>query len=165
VTVDIPKTRKEFEDKMLKRQYDVLLFGESLLDNLDSYPYWHSSQMQDTSGDPNQLKLDAFNLSQYASFDADALLLKIRQSSDGSGRKKALTDLNEIIKRDIPAIFLYSPLSIFGYRDDVGGVDIGTPSVHSDRLLTINRWYVQTDRQFKEGKSWWSFFGWLWSIL
>ncbi len=165
VNVDIPKTRKEFEDKMLKRQYDVLLFGESLLDNLDSYPYWHSSQMQDTSGDPHQLKLDAFNLSQYASFDADALLLKIRQSSDGTGRTKALTDLNEIIKRDIPAIFLYSPLSIFGYRDDVGGVDIGTPSVHSDRLLTINRWYVQTDRQFKEGKSWWSFFGWLWSIL
>lgn len=165
VRLDVPKTRKEFEDKMLKRQYDVLLFGESLLDNLDSYPYWHSSQMQDTSGDQNKLKLDAFNLSQYASFDADALLLKIRQTSVPNAREKALNDLNEIIKRDVPAIFLYSPLSVFGYRDEVGGVEIGTPSVHSDRLLTIHRWYIHTERKFKPGKGWLSFFGWVWGIL
>jgi len=27
-----------------KREYDVIIFGQSLDYNLDAYPYWHSSQ-------------------------------------------------------------------------------------------------------------------------
>ncbi|NLG07601.1 ABC transporter substrate-binding protein, partial [Candidatus Peribacteria bacterium] len=37
--LEIPETRAAFEEKLLRRDYDVLLFGQSLLDNLDSYPY------------------------------------------------------------------------------------------------------------------------------
>lgn len=165
VDVVIPETRQEFEERMLSRNYDVLLFGQSLLDNLDSYPYWHSSQTQDASGDRGKLKLDAFNLSQYTSFDADALLTRIRETRDVELRQKSLGELHDIFKRDVPAIVLYSPTYIFGYREDLAGLDVGSLSQHSDRFLTLNGWFIHTDRRFKEGKSWWSFFTWLPTLL
>ncbi|MBP9750927.1 MAG: ABC transporter substrate-binding protein, partial [Candidatus Peribacteraceae bacterium] len=43
VAVEIPENRAEFEARLLRREYDVLLYGQSLLNNLDAYPYWHSS--------------------------------------------------------------------------------------------------------------------------
>jgi hypothetical protein len=131
VKIEVPKTRKEFEQRMLLRDYDVLLFGQSLLDNLDSYPYWHSSQTQESS-DKQKLKLDAFNLSQYASLEADLLLARIRETSDGKTREKALKELNEILKRDVPAVFLYSPLYVYAYDESISGIQPGALSLHSD---------------------------------
>lgn len=160
VKIEVPKTRKDFEQRMLLRDYDVLLFGQSLLDNLDSYPYWHSSQTQE-KGDKAKLKLDAFNLSQYASFEADSLLAKIRETGDEKVREKALKDLNEIIRRDVPAVFLYSPLYVFAYDDSISGIKPGSLALHSDRFLTLSDWYISTQRRFKEGRSWLSLPGWL----
>ncbi len=160
VKIEVPKTRKDFEQRMLLRDYDVLLFGQSLLDNLDSYPYWHSSQTQE-QGDKQKLKLDAFNLSQYASFEADSLLARVRETSDMKSREKALKELNEILKRDVPAVFLYSPLYVFAYDDSISGIQPGSLALHSDRFLTLSNWYINTDRRFKEGKSWLSLPGWL----
>jgi peptide/nickel transport system substrate-binding protein len=160
VKIEVPKTRKDFEQRMLLRDYDVLLFGQSLLDNLDSYPYWHSSQTQE-QGDKQKLKLDAFNLSQYASFEADSLLARIRETSDMKSREKALKELNEILKRDVPAVFLYSPLYVFAYDDSISGIQPGSLALHSDRFLTLSNWYISTNRQFKEGRSWLSLPGWL----
>ncbi len=165
VAIEIPETRQEFEERMLARNYDVLLFGQSLLDNLDSYPYWHSSQTQDPSGDRAKLRLDAFNLSQYTSFQADALLTRIRETRNQTTRENALSELNALLKQDVPAIFLYSPLYVYGHREDVRGVEIGKLSLHSDKLLTMHDWFIQTERRFQNGKSWLSFFGWLPTLL
>ncbi len=160
VTLDIPASKKEFEEKLLQRKYDVVLFGQALFDNLDSYPYWHSSQIQDRSGDPKKMKLDAFNLSQYTSFDADSELERIRETTDTKSRAKTLGQLNEQLKKDIPAIVLYSPLYVYAFDDAVHGIGLTKISKHADRFATAGDWYVTTERQFKAGKSWLSFFGW-----
>ncbi len=160
VTLDIPETRKDFEDKLLKRSYDVVLFGQSLFDNLDSYPYWHSSQIQEQN-DPAKLRLDAFNLSQYASFEADTFLTRIRETSEGASREKALKDLNDLLKKDIPAIALYTPLHIFAHSESVGGSNVKRLSIDSDRFATFADWYTATERRFVQGKSWLSFPLWL----
>ncbi len=164
VIVDIPKSRDEFQSRLLKRDYDVLLFGQSLLDNLDSFPYWHSSGVQKVTGNANDLRQDAYNLSQYTSSRADTLLETIRRTSDESERERALSALRDIIKKDVPAIFLYSPLYTFAHHQDILGIELGALSLHSDRFLTLNRWYVEQNRQFLPGKSWWSFFSWLGSF-
>ncbi len=161
--IDIPATHKEFEERTMRRDYDILLFGQSLLDNLDSYPYWHSSQIQEK--DKKNLKLDAFNVSQYASFDADALLQKIRGISDEKSRSQDLAKLNEIIKRDIPAVFLYSPLYFSAYDEGIQGVQIGKLSLHADRFASLKDWFITTERQFTEGKGWLSFPGWMMSFF
>jgi ABC-type transport system substrate-binding protein len=163
VKVDIPESKKDFEDRLLSRNYDVVLFGESLFDNLDSYPYWHSSQSQEL-GDAKKMRLDAFNLSQYASFEADSLLARIRETGNMDSRGKALRELNDLLKKDIPAIVLYSPLNIYAHDESVQGVELGKLSVHADRFAHIENWYVATKRTFVPNRSWLSFPGWLFRL-
>ncbi len=165
VTLDIPTSKKEFEEKLLARNYDVLLFGEALFDNLDSYPYWHSSQIQERTEDKKKRKLDAFNLSQYASFATDAQLVRIRETSDAKSRANALAELHEQLKKDIPAIVLYSPLSIYAHDEGAHGITLGKYALHADRFSAANEWYVTTKRQFIEGKNWWSFPRWFWDLV
>ena len=165
VGVLIPETRQEFEEKLLAREYDMLLFGQSLLDNLDSYPYWHSSGIQKLTDSKFDLRIDAYNLSQYASIAADGLLEVIRQTGDDRERQDALGELQETLKNDVPAIFLYSPLYAFAFHENVKGVELGSLSLHSDRFNTLHNWYLKEERIFKPGKSWFSFVPWLFTLL
>jgi ABC-type transport system substrate-binding protein len=161
VTIDVPATAAQFQDKLLQRDYDVLLFGQSLLDNLDSYPYWHSSGIQKISDNKKDVRLDAYNLSQYASFEADSLLETIRGNADDRERQQALQKLREVLKRDVPAIFLYSPMYTYAHREDILGIELKSLSLHSDRFLSLYHWYVKQERVFKPGMSWMSFLRWL----
>ncbi len=161
VRVVIPETRALFEEHLLKREYDVLLFGQSLLDNYDTYPYWHSSGTQRLTDDRSSLRIDAYNLSQFASFEADALLETIRGKYSDEERATALMKLQEILKRDVPAVYLYSPVYTFAHREDILGIELGHLSLHSDRFLTLHRWHTHLERVFKDGKSWLSFLPWL----
>lgn len=164
VTIDIPETRAAFEKKLISRDYDLLLFGQSLLDNLDSYPYWHSDGIQRTDESPGSLRLDAYNFSQYSSFRADTLLATIRQTSSEAERQEALKELRTVLAEDVPAIFLYSPLYTFAIHQDVHGVEIGKLSLHSDRFLTLPKWYILQNRRFPPGKGWFSFFRWIFTV-
>lgn len=163
VTVEVPDTRQEFEERLLKREYDVLLFGQSLLDNLDSYPYWHSSGVQKLTGERKDLRLDAYNLSQYASFEADALLKTIRETTSETERKNALETLRERLKQDVPAIFLYSPTYNYAHREDLHGISLGALSLHSDRFLTLHGWYLREERRFTNGTNWFDLPFWVFS--
>lgn len=165
VIVDIPATPEEFQDKLLRREYDVLLFGQSLLDNLDSFSYWHSSGIQKLTGDAKDLRQDAYNLSQYVSPKADQLLEDVRRTGKEKERAEALAQLRDVLKQDVPAVFLYSPLYTFAQHKDILGVELGSLSLHSDRFLTLQKWYVKQERVFKQGKSWFSIFPWVSSLF
>lgn len=161
VEVQVAGSQEEFEQRLLARDYDAVLFGQSLLDNLDSYPYWHSSGVQRVTGKENDLRRDAYNLSQYTSSRADTLLQTIRTTASDTERQKALGDLREVLKSDVPAIFLYSPQYTYAHHQDIHGVELGRLSLHSDRFVGMNRWYVKEERVFKAGRSWASFFRWI----
>jgi len=165
VQVVVPADKSTFEDRLLKRDYDILLFGQSLLDNLDAYSYWHSASVQKVTSNRSDLRIDAYNLSQYTSFTADTLLEKIRGNPTETERKEALTKLQNVLKSDVPAVFLYSPEYTYAHREDILGIDLGHLSLHSDRFLTLYKWYVHQDRIFIPGKGWTTFFGWLSSLL
>lgn len=164
VTVDVADPQA-FQDRLLRRDYDAVLFGQSLLDNLDSYPYWHSSGVQHVTGQDKDLRQDAYNLSQYSSFKADEQLVTIRRTTDEKERQDALAALQDILKQDAPAIFLYSPVYIFAHHQDIFGIELDSLSLHSDRFLTLYKWYVKRERIFKPGMGWSSIFGWLPSLL
>jgi ABC-type transport system substrate-binding protein len=165
VQVEVAESPTVFEDRLLRRDYDVLLFGQSLLSNLDAYPYWHSSAIQTLGTNADELRLDAYNLSQYTSAEADALLETIRSTPQTDVRLRALSDLREVLKRDAPAIVLYSPIYTYAHRNDVLGVDLGSLSTHADRMQSLSRWYIREELVFKPGTSWSSFPGWLWRTL
>lgn len=163
VAVEVPEDRQTFEDRLLRREYDVLLFGQSLLDNLDGYSYWHSSGVQQYQT-RSDLRLDAYNLSQYASFAADALLETVRGNATERERIAALRKLRDVLATDVPAIFLYSPQYTFAYAKALRGVVLGDLSLHSDRFLSLAQWYVREQREFFDGVGWLSFIPWLFRL-
>ncbi len=161
VSVIVPENIADFEDKVVKRDYDLVLYGQSLLDNLDSYPYWHSSGIQLSKDGQTDLRIDAYNLSQYKNKEADKLLEHIRRTNREDERNDALDRLRTQLKEDVPAIFLYSPLYTFAYNEDLQGVRIGRPSLHSDRFFSMQYWFKENTRRFKDNVSWADFPGWI----
>ena len=164
VAVDVPDDRSIFEERLLRRDYDVLLFGQSLLDNLDGYSYWHSSGIQKHTVSRTDIRLDAYNLSQYASFEADTLLESVRGRSAEREQYAALRKLRDVLAKDVPAIFLYSPQYAFAYSKALRGVVLGDLSLHSDRFLSLAQWYVKERRVFLDGVHWSSFIPWLFRL-
>ena len=121
--------------------------------------------MQRLTGQENELRRDAYNLSQYQSFKADSLLESVRQTGDEAVRQKSLTELRDVLKADVPAVFLYSPVYTYAHRSAILGIELGSLSLHSDRFLTLHKWYVRRERVFKPDTGWGSIFGWVPSLF
>ncbi|MBD3330080.1 hypothetical protein GF354_00960 [Candidatus Peregrinibacteria bacterium] len=120
----------EFEEQIMKRDYDLLLVGQSLGYNLDTYSYWHSSQ-----ADPR-----GQNLSNYKSFRVDSLIEDIRAVFNKEKRERELNELAEQIKEDIPAIFLYRPVYFYATDGKVSGVSMDGVVFPSDRFTNLGLW-------------------------
>lgn len=121
------------------REYDALLFGQSISFNPDLYPYWHSSQKRDPG----------LNLSLFENKDADGLLESIRQESDVAKRVDQTQQLQKILADEKPATFLYSPLYLYPTSTTLHTGEIGNVIVPAQRFSQINTWYVKTKRIFK----------------
>jgi len=151
VDVEIEVLESEvFQKRLNARDYDLLIFGQSLGYNLDAYPYWHSSQAKE----------GGLNLSQFKNFVVDSLLEKARLES-GNDRKGTLSDIQEIISKEVPAIFLYSPTYFTALSDKVYHPPFNHLSTVSDRLANVDKWFAKGDRKFKQGASLLTFFPWI----
>jgi len=115
-----------------KRDYDMVLTGQSLGYNYDTFSYWHSSQASSTG----------LNLSNFGSFAADALIEKIRDTFDPAIKKKLLSDLAKVISQDIPAIFLFRPSYVCASDGKVKGIGLKNMAFVSDRFAHIERWCI-----------------------
>ena len=139
-----------FQNSLNQRDYDLLLFGQNLGYNLDAYPYWHSSQAKE----------GGLNLSQFKNFVVDSLLEKARLEDDQK-RKETLNKIQEIISREVPAIFLYSPTYFTALSNEVSHPPFNHLATISDRLSNIESWHAKVDRKFKDGTNPLTFFTWI----
>ena len=121
---------EEFQNRVSSRAYDLLLVGQSLGYNLDTYSYWHSSQA-DPLGQ---------NLSNYKSFAVDALIENVRSTFDAEKRKEHLNELAEHLREDIPAVFLYRPVYYYATDGKVAGVEMDGVVFPSDRFTHVGSW-------------------------
>ena len=133
------KSVAEIQERIKARQYEILLFGQILGASPDPFSFWHSSQTKDPG----------LNLSLYSNKDADKILEAIRQEYNPSAKVQKYIQLNNIIKQDIPAIFLYSPTYIFPTNKSIKGIDIHKIHLPSERFLQVNKWYIETKRKWK----------------
>jgi len=140
-----------FQQRLSKRDYDLLIFGQNLGYNLDAYPYWHSSQAKE----------GGYNLSQFKNFVADSLLEKARLQKDLTQRKKTLEDLQEIMSKEVPAIFLYSPTYTTAFTDKIQNASFDNLATTSDRFANISNWYAEYSRRLKTGTTPLTFLTWL----
>jgi len=118
------------------REYDALLFGEIVGRELDLFAFWHSSQRNDPG----------LNIALYANITADKLLEKGRTELDPEKRALLYRDFEKEVKKDTPAIFLYSPDFLYVLPNKVNGVRLGSFTTSGDRYLNVHEWYIKTDR-------------------
>lgn len=124
---------EELQSIRQKRDYDLLLYGQSLGYNLDTFAYWHSSQATETG----------LNLSNYQNPDADFLIESLRATFDEAEKQELLKELATTIAEDIPAIFLYAPSYYYVLDSKVSGVAFKKLLLPKDRFTNINEWTIQ----------------------
>lgn len=135
-TVEITKIQKEV---IAERNFEALLFGEILGNELDLYPFWHSS----AAG--NQ----GLNIAGWRSEPGDKLLEAIRKETNIEEKAKKLKELQTLIQNDMPAIFLYNPNYTYVMTDKIKGVNLNKVIDPTDRLSGITSWYIKTKKGFK----------------
>jgi ABC-type transport system substrate-binding protein len=137
------KDKNELETETIpKRDYDAFLFGESLKIIPDPFPFWHSSQIEETG----------LNLSNYENKEADKILEKAREELEDTQRKKDLEEFQEIFLKDLPAIILFSPNNYYLLSKKVN-MSRETEKIYIfqpwHRFSLIEDWYIQTKRVLK----------------
>lgn len=119
-----------FKERIMKRQYDLLLVGQILGYNLDTYSTWHSAQASPLGQ----------NLSNYRSFQVDKIIEDIRSTFDPEKKAEKLKELAEKLKEDVPAIFLFKPIYYYASDGKVSGISMKGVVYPSDRLSGVGKW-------------------------
>jgi peptide/nickel transport system substrate-binding protein len=118
-----------------QRKYDALLFGGIINRSLDLFAYWHTSQRN-----------TGLNVAMYTNSKADKYLEDARQISDKEKRLEKYALFEKEIKYDIPAIFIYSPESLYLLPKKVQGFESGLINNRAERFEEIYNWYIETNQ-------------------
>jgi peptide/nickel transport system substrate-binding protein len=122
---------------IVPRKYEVLLYGQILGNDPDSYVFWHSTQASE----------NGLNLSNYKNKDLDKILEEARLSTDINIRKEKYFEFQKIIIDDLPAIFLYSPFYTYVQNKKIKSFDITSILMPRDRFSNISNWYIKTGKR------------------
>lgn len=117
------------------REYEALFFGQVIGRGGDLFPFWHSSQRNDPG----------LNIALYANIETDSILEKIRTTFDDAALRDLSEQFVEEIRRDIPAIFIYTPNFIYINTQHINGIDIDSVTTPAERFASIDQWYIHTD--------------------
>lgn len=123
------------------RNYDILVIGENLGTTPDLFSFWHSSQIADPG----------LNFSKYKDRKLDKYLEVSRKSTNDAEKQKKLEEVQKVILEEVPAVYLYNPYYIFITSDKVKGIRAGKLGAPSDRLESIEDWYINADRVMIDG--------------
>lgn len=121
------------------REYDALLFGQVLGSDPDPYSFWHSSQKKDPG----------LNLSLFGDSKADSLIEAGRVEFDPEKRAAIYKEFQQILAKEIPAVFLYSPDYIYPINKKVRGIGMQNLVSPAKRFSDVNLWYIKTKRIWK----------------
>ena len=118
------------------RNYDMILYGETLGSIVDPYPFWHSSQAQHPG-----LNIAALNNS-----TVDTLLEQGRLERAEEKRVEIYKKLQEYFTDNALALFLYEPSYLYTVNSRIKGI---TPFIIVDpayRFTNVEKWYIKTKR-------------------
>ncbi len=121
------------------RKYDALLFGEIINRESDLFAFWHSSQRKDPG----------LNVAMYTNSKVDKILEDAFITTDEASRVKKYAQFEEEIKKDMPAVFLYSPDFIYTVSQKLKGLKIDSIITPEDRFLNVHSWYIDTEGVWK----------------
>ncbi|MEK7146360.1 MAG: ABC transporter substrate-binding protein, partial [Patescibacteria group bacterium] len=118
------------QEVIANRDYDMILYGQNLGYNSDTFSFWHSSQA--TS--------NGLNLSNYQNPKADFVMESLRDTFDPAERENLLGELSKIISTDVPAVFLFSTSNYYLVDLKITGVNVENILHPKDRFSNIADW-------------------------
>ncbi len=124
-------------DIIKNRNFETLIYGESVGGDPDVYAFWHSSQ----------IGANGLNLAGYNNPEVDKLLVEARKVTDKEERKVKYQKFQEYITADIPTIFLYSPTYTYVQSKTLKGFSGSMIIEPADRFAGISSWYLKTSKK------------------
>lgn len=118
------------------RKFEALFFGQVINHDTDLFAFWHSSQRNDPG----------LNIAQYVSARADKDLENASGTLDPVKRAEFYDAFVYEVKKDKPAIFIYSPTFTYATNSTIKGNDLGAITAASDRFATVWKWYQHEER-------------------
>ncbi|MFZ2153823.1 MAG: ABC transporter substrate-binding protein [Candidatus Moraniibacteriota bacterium] len=118
------------------REYDAILVGQDSSFNVDPYSFWHSTQKKDPG----------LNLALFGDDEADKIIEEARSESNRDKRVTNYHKFQEIIKNQVPAVFLFSPYYLYVLDSRIKGVEIEKINSAQYRFSNIDKWYIKTKR-------------------
>ncbi len=140
VTLNTLPTKELNESVIKPRSYDMLLFAQKLGADPDPFVFWHSSQT----------KAPGLNLSNYTNVTVDGLMSEARASTDKAERDAKYLQLHDIIRQDLPAIFLVQSVYTYAISNDIEGFGIKSLPDETTRFYDLRNWYLDTKRVFSK---------------
>lgn len=140
VTLNTLPTKELNESVIKPRSYDMLLFAQKLGADPDPFVFWHSSQT----------KAPGLNLSNYTNVTVDGLMSEARASTDKTERDAKYLQLHDIIRQDLPAIFLVQSVYTYAISNDIEGFGIKSLPDETTRFYDLRNWYLDTKRVFSK---------------
>lgn len=119
------------------KDFEVLLYGESVGGDPDVYAFWHSSQ----------IGAKGLNLTSYNNPEVDKLLVEARENSDITQRIEKYKKFQELLVNDVPAIFLYSPTYTYIQSKKLKGFNGLMIIEPADRFASVANWYLKTSKK------------------
>lgn len=117
------------------RDFEALLFGQSVPSRRDLYSFWHSSRQEDPG----------LNFAQYTNSTADGSLEALRSATTTQEIDELTNNFLTEINQDEPAAFVFSPSFIYVLPETLGNVSIPPITQPADRFAIINDWYTDTE--------------------
>lgn len=124
----------DFQEKLLKRDYDIVLYGFDFGYDRDPYVYWHGSQ------------LNAMNIAGLSDKTLDILLEDARMIADPVERNAKYDQFFESVKaRDLIVFFPFSKYN-YAVKSEVKGIDSIIASKPQDRFAGEANWFMIESR-------------------
>jgi peptide/nickel transport system substrate-binding protein len=139
VTVSVVDVSELNQTVIRPRKYDALLFGEITGRENDLYPFWHSSERKDPG----------LNIALYTNSNADKLLEKARAATSTDQISTSLRAFEDIVSKDTPAIFLYSPKMAYVVPKELKGLSEPALEMPYERWIGLFNSFIETKRVFK----------------
>lgn len=129
-----------FTDEVVRsREFDFVLFGQVIHTPADLYAFWHSSQKNDPG----------LNIGSYTNKEVDQKLESLLKENDTVKQEKLLSDINNLIKNETGALFIFSPKYIV-LSDRSAEIELPQSMSYSkDRYINIINWSIEKERVLK----------------
>ena len=141
VYIDPVPAESLLDNVIRPRNYDALIFGQSLGSDSDPYVYWHSSQ----TSDPGLALAIAYDK------DIDGSLEMARLTTNLNRAIGYYHEFQQAFANSVPAILLYQPNYVYLVDAKVKGVtDEINLSSATDRFTNILEWFIKYNRVSEE---------------